>query len=666
MNQASRGPEEPRFPFSAIVGQDRMKLALLLNAINPAIGGVLIRGNKGTAKSTAVRALAALLPPIAATEGCPFNCPPAPENADCPALDEHRSTHVATHPVRIVDLPVGASEDRLVGSLDVERALQAGQRAFEPGILAAAHRGILYIDEVNLLSDHLVDVLLDAAAMGRNYVERDGISVSHPSRFILIGTMNPEEGELRPQLLDRFGLMVEAEDRFEPAARAEVVRRRIAFEANPPGFGRRWAEEQSALRERLERARTAVSDVTVPDAMIDAITTLCAACEVDGLRADIVIYRASQALAAWDGRSEVTLDDVRTAAELALVHRQRRQPFQEPQLDQERIDDALRPFENNDPGDDDPPPSEGEPPDDDPGDEPDDQPPPPSNGDAPDERRAEIGEAAQVRAPDIRRPDQRERAASGRRMETRSDSQRGRHMGARRPTGAVHDPDILATVQAAALRGATGCEGRPVITRQDLREKVRETLAATLIVFVVDASGSMGARRRMEAAKGAVLSLLVDAYQHRDRVALVAFRGDRAEVLLPPTNSVEQAHRALAQFVTGGRTPVGAGLERASELVERARRRDPGMVPLVVLVSDGRANVAPDGMDPVMAATTAATALRAAGARALVIDTEQGYIRLGLARELSNALGGDYVALDEITAESVARVVRGERAGTVL
>lgn len=671
-----------RFPFSAIVGQDQMKLALLLNAINPAIGGVLIRGNKGTAKSTAVRALGALLPPLEVIEGCAFSSTPADDASDCPAAAEHGPGRVIERPVRIVDLPVGASEDRLVGTLDVERALRDGVRAFEPGILAAAHRGILYIDEVNLLSDHLVDLLLDAAAMGRNYVERDGISVSHPSQFILVGTMNPEEGELRPQLLDRFGLMVEADDGFAPAERAEVVRRRIAFEADPGAFAETWASEQAALRTRLIAARDRTSAVTVPPVMIEAITMLCAASEVDGLRADIVIYRTASTLAAWEGRDEVTLDDVRAAARLALVHRQRRQPFQQPQLDEQRLDDALRDFEEQQPQQ--PQEQPGQPddspqdsnhdrgddadagPDDTPPDNPDGTPPPPPppGGAEAQEQRAAIGEQAPVKPPELRRLDSRERHANGRRIETRSESSQGRHVGSRIPAGTVTDLDVVATLRAAAPhqhgRRATRNERRLHLEQSDLREKVRETQTSALIVFVVDASGSMGARQRMEAAKGAVLSLLIDAYQHRDRVALVAFRGTDASVLLAPTNSVERAHTSLAEFVTGGRTPLAAGLERAAEVITSARRGDPGVTPLVVLVSDGRANVAPDE-DPVTAANRAAEALRTLGARGLVIDTEAGHIRLRLARGIAESLGAEYVALDELTADTISRMVRSER-----
>jgi magnesium chelatase subunit D len=322
------------YPFSAVVGQEAMQLALLLNAINPAIGGVLIRGHKGTAKSTAARALAVLLPPLeeadltielrtnGRVESLSFSRPPAAS--------------------RFVELPVGATDDRVVGTLDIEHALQAGQRRFEPGLLAQAHGGILYVDEVNLLADHIVDVLLDAAASGVNTVEREGISVSHPARFVLVGTMNPEEGDLRPQLLDRFGLAVEVVGQPEPATRAEIVRRRIAYEADPTEFYARFASQEAHLRQRIAEAQTLLPQVSLSEGLLELITHICAGSGVDGLRADITMYKAALTLAAWEGRRQVTVEDVRRAAELALLHRRRRQPFEEPGLDQRQLDELIQ------------------------------------------------------------------------------------------------------------------------------------------------------------------------------------------------------------------------------------------------------------------------------------------------------------------------------------
>jgi magnesium chelatase subunit D len=331
------------YPFSALVGQEAMQLALLLNAVNPAIGGVLIRGQKGTAKSTAARALAALLPPIETNEGCPFNCRPGQPISICPVCQNNTyQTQPILRPTPFVELPVGASDDRVVGTLDIERALQSGQRHFEPGLLAQAHRGILYVDEVNLLADHIVDVLLDAAASGVNTVEREGISVSHPARFILIGTMNPEEGELRPQLLDRFGLAVEVAGQADSLARAEVVRRRIAYETAPETFFAQFAVQEKDLGQRIARAKTLLPEVSLSDGLLELITHICLGSEVDGLRADITMYKTAQTLTAWEGRRQVTVDDIRRSAEFVLLHRRRRQPFEEPGLDQQQLDNLIQ------------------------------------------------------------------------------------------------------------------------------------------------------------------------------------------------------------------------------------------------------------------------------------------------------------------------------------
>jgi magnesium chelatase subunit D len=327
---------QPHYPFSALVGQETMQLSLLLNAVNPAIGGVLIRGQKGTAKSTAARALAKLLPPLATPE---VTLTMRTQTGS----EQLKFSRPGTMPT-FVELPVGASDDRVVGTLDIERALQAGQRHFEPGLLAQAHQGILYVDEVNLLADHIVDVLLDAAASGVNTVEREGLSVSHPARFILVGTMNPEEGELRPQLLDRFGLAVEVVGQRDPKIRAEVVRRRIAYEADPADFATRFATQEAELAERIGVAQHLLPQVTVSDDILELITHICAGSEVDGLRADITLYKTAQTLAAWEGRRQTSVADVRRASEMVLLHRRRRQPFEEPGVDQTQLDSLIEQY----------------------------------------------------------------------------------------------------------------------------------------------------------------------------------------------------------------------------------------------------------------------------------------------------------------------------------
>ncbi|MEW2059208.1 putative cobaltochelatase [Streptomyces sp. NPDC007002] len=668
------------YPFTAIVGQDDLRLGLLLNAVSPAVGGVLVRGEKGTAKSTAVRALAALMPEVSVVPGCRFSCDPGSPDPACPD-GPHAQAAGVSRAARTVELPVGASEDRLVGALDIERALSEGVKAFEPGLLADAHRGILYVDEVNLLHDHLVDLLLDAAAMGASYVEREGVSVRHAARFLLVGTMNPEEGELRPQLLDRFGLTVEVSASRDTDERVEVVRRRLAYDDDPEGFAARWAEEEGALRERIAAARVLLPRVALSDGVLRQIAATCAAFEVDGMRADIVMARTSTALAAWAGREEVTADDVRQAALLALPHRRRRNPFDAPGLDEDKLDRTLDEADGDqgqdtDGGDDDPDPGPdgggdgggggGVPPQADGEDRtpprgPADDSPSPAPEGAPDAPgRTAGGEQRPVAAAEPFRtkvlsvPGLGEGAA-GRRSRARTEH--GRTTGARRPEGALTKLHLAATVQAAAphqrVRGRSG-RGL-VVRRDDLRQATREGREGNLVLFVVDASGSMAARQRMSAVKGAVLSLLLDAYQRRDKVGLVTFRGREADVALPPTSSVDAAAARLESLPTGGRTPLAAGLLKAHDVLRVERLRDPSRRPLLVVVTDGRAT---GGPEPVALAGRAARLHRAGGTASVVVDCESGYVRLGLAGELARDLGGAAVTLDELRADSIAGLVK--------
>ena len=684
-----------QFPFSAIVAMDDMRLALILNAISPAIGGVLVRGEKGTAKSTAVRALTAVLPPVEVVAGCRFSCSPAAPDPQCPDGPHPVGAEAQPRPTRLVELPVGATEDRLTGSLDVGRALTEGVTSFQPGLLAAAHRGVLYVDEVNLLHDHLVDLLLDAAALGTSYVERDGVSVQHAARFLLVGTMNPEEGELRPQLLDRFGLTVEAVAPRDPATRAEVVRRRMAFDADPAAFTARFAGEETQIAASIVAAQARLASVVVDDIVLTRIAEVCASFGVDGLRADIVIARAAAAHAAWRGATAVTREDIRAAARLALPHRRRRNPFDAPGLDEEQLDDAL----GEDGPDDEPDP---QPPDPGPG---EDSTPPPPDGQAPAEDPGRgpgdgagtgaPGEGAGTGAPrqgagtgapgegagtGQRRqtapsPAGREsvaptgatfrarrlevpgkgHGATGRRSRAYTDG--GHTVGARPPQSVLRDLHLTATLMASApyqvWRGRTG--PGLVLDRADLRERRREGRESNLVLFLVDASGSMAARRRMEAVKGAVLSLLLDAYQRRDKVGLVCFRGAGAQLLLPPTSSVDAAARRLATMPTGGQTPLVAGLTEAHATLRRERLRDPQRRPLLVVVTDGRHTA---GGDP----QAAALRLRHDGVASVVVDCESGPVRLRLAGALAQALGAEYLSLDDLGDLSVAALAGSVRA----
>ena len=678
---------EPRFPFTAIVGQRAMKRALLLNAINPRIGGVLIRGKKGTAKSTAVRSLAALLPEVPVVPGCQYSCRPDAPQPVCDWCQQGGSAGVAasTRQVRIVDLPVGATEDRLVGSLDIEKAIKTGEKNFEPGLIAVAHRGILYIDEVNLLNDHLVDVLLDAAALGRNYVEREGVSVSHEAEFMLVGTMNPEEGDLRPQLLDRFGLAVEVDGVFEPVERREVVRRRISYEAEPFGFMDGWEEAEGSERARIISSQQRLPDVVVPEDILELITDICAEYQVDGLRGDIVMYKTASTIAAYEGRTVVDVEDVREAALMALLHRQRRQPFQQPHLVTEQLDNMLEEFQNqsrdressqsDDSGNDDSGDGEGDspPPAPDAEDEPDDGADPPHDDtDGAGDEWYEVGDPYAVQNLQVQPPDRRARRASGRRATSVSSDSSGRYVGAREPRAPVTDLALDATLRAAAPhQNARRLAASPdasafLIEPWDVREKVRETRTGSLILFVVDASGSMGAQRRMVAVKGAVMSLLLDAYQRRDRVGLIAFRGTSAQLLLPPTGSVEMAQWQLQDMPTGGRTPLAGGLYLAMEVLERERMKDRDVLPLLVLLSDGRANMAMSGEQVGYGASAYSEvenlARMVADARipAVVVDTEQDFIKLELAKSIAEAMSARYIRLDELAADSLAAVVRQE------
>ncbi|WP_433059385.1 VWA domain-containing protein [Dactylosporangium sp. CS-033363] len=712
----------PPYPFSAVVGLPDLRLALLLTAVSPAIGGVLVRGEKGTAKSTVVRALAALLPEVPVVAGCRFACDPASPDPECPDGPHTAGTLLAAPtldaadglPVRdagfelleespavtvgfevrrsaLVELPVGATEDRVVGTLDLQRALGDGVKAYEPGLLAAAHRGVLYVDEVNLLPDHLVDLLLDAAAMGRAHVERDGVSVKHAARFLLVGTMNPEEGEPRPQLVDRFGLVVGVTAPQEAAPRAEVVRRRLSYEADPAAFAARYVAEDASLAERIVGARSRLGAVALPDAELDRIARICLAYRVDGLRADIVVARTAVALAAWHGRSVVTREDVRDAARLALPHRRRRDPLDPPGADRDRLEEVLE--QEAGPDDDDPPQGPPPPPDD----EPDPVPPGPSDisemSDSSGQGPSASGGTPPV-APEQRPPAEpsaesapesdKSDAGSGASGESdlsemsdtpgsvaapghlafagvpykpkllsiggRANRQPGSHAGRRSPAlsrhgrvvrsrapiggklTSIHVPD---TIRAAALRGVRRAEAR------DVREAVKVGREANLVLFVVDASGSMAARQRMTVVKTAVLSLLRDAYQRRDKVGMVSFRGHEATLVLEPTASHEVGVVRLAELRTGGRTPLAAGLRQAARVLHGERRRDARRRPLLVVVTDGRSTSGPDPLSVVPLL---------AGVPAVVVDCENGPIRLNLARRLAAALEASCIPLSSLGA----------------
>ena len=641
------------FPFSAIVGQSQLKTALLLCAVDPSLGGVLIRGDKGTAKSTAARALVDILPPIKRTLGCAYNCSPNAPYEQCEICKD--AAHVIQDsPVPFITLPLGATEDRVIGTLDLERALKGAKRVFQPGLLASAHRGILYIDEVNLLPDHLVDVLLDAAAMGQNSVQREGLSVTHPARFTLIGTMNLEEGDLRPQLLDRFGLMVEVQAPKDKVQRSEVVRRRIAFEAEPARYAASYETQQTQFHKHVVSAQNLFADVELADDILDLISHLCCEFEVASLRADIVMHKVARALAALDGRTTVNLADVKNAAEFVLPHRRRRKPFEQPGLDKERLDALMNEAAENQNA-----ASENETP---PNNQQAESQPPAEQGDE-NQAQTEQDKAAQPASEEIISAalaypspkisvalSAKSHSSAGRRSQV-SEVARGRVL----RTVPHENPDslaIAATLKSAAMRDAAEFS----VKRSDLHQNIRTGKTANLILFVVDASGSMAAQQRMEAVKGAVLSLLTDAYQQRDEVAVISFRGERASILLTPTRSVEQAELALRELPTGGRTPLSHALQLALDMLEQTDTRH--APPLLIVLSDGKANVAlQENGDPWRETLALADLIAERAIPALILDTETGYLRLGRANQLSQAMGAEYLTLEALSAENLALTI---------
>jgi magnesium chelatase subunit D len=572
----------PLFPFSAIVGQEQMKLALLLNAINPQIAGVLITGTRGTAKSTAVRALAEILPA----------------------------------PTPFVNLPVGATEDRVLGTLDIEKALKHGERHFEPGLLAQAHNGILYIDEVNLLPDHLVDVILDTVAMGVNRVEREGISFEHPATIILAGTMNPEEGELRPQLLDRFGLCAAADPFSDAASRKEAMQRRLAFDADPAAFCQSFANQQAALVQKIAGARELLTGVTVSDDLLVAIVELAAEAGADGLRADLSLHRSVRALAAWNGRAAATAEDLEAVAELALAHRRRRRDRR-------------------------PPPPQQPPP----------QPPPSQTLGNSEPRQAQqrkegvlgFGQAQLVpwrERLQSRTPSQKTKAAAGRGKGVRT-SPRGLARISARPTRSIA---LAETLRTAGVRHKGSFPITP-LTMAECVWRTRLQKRRRLIVFLVDASGSMAALARMRGAKSAALALLEKAYRHRCSIALIAFRNEAAEVLLPPTRSAFLAFRQLQDLPSGGTTPLADGLSTAHDVIRRALEKDPALEPFLVLITDGRATYPQSGLAE---AVREAAAIGERHWSALCIDMESGIVRLGQTAVIAGALNAEYAHTDEL------------------
>nr|WP_303740623.1 magnesium chelatase subunit D family protein [Lutispora saccharofermentans] len=622
------------FPFAAIIGQEKVKRALLLNLINPQIGGVLLSGEKGTAKSTLVRGMAAL------SEG-----------------------------MKVIELPLNITENRLVGTVDIEKTLAEGKRNFEPGILKEAHENILYVDEVNLLSEHLVNCLLEVASSGVNKIEREGISFAHPSRFVLIGTMNPEEGYLRSQFLDRFGLYIEVGGCTDILERKEIIKRRLEYERSPLDFIEKWRWESDVLAQQIEDAKNYLSKVQVSDNAMKLAAEIAKEANCAGHRAELVIAETAKAMAAYERRSNISIENIKEAAEYALPHRKREKPMEQeppsepPQMEEEQDDNeqqaeqAEQPENQKPDQQEEPEPTKAE--------QQEPQEPMDDNQDQEDDDMSvdqldDIGRTFIVRNIDIRAMDRRKRKGEGKRIRTKADSKKGQYIRYKIPKDKLQDIAFDATLRAAApyqrVRDKNGLA--VAIESRDFREKVREKRTGSTIIFIVDASGSMGAKKRMSAVKGAIVSLLTDAYQKRDRVALIAFRKEEAEVLLNITRSVNMAEKCLKTLPTGGKTPLSAGLLKGFQTIKTARRKQPDMLPVIVLVSDGRTNASINGEDPLEEALEISKRIQMAGIQSIVVDTEQDFIKLGIAKDIAKALGARYYKLEDLEGEQLAEAVR--------
>ena len=652
------GERVNRFPFSAIVGQPLLKKALIVNAVDPSVGGVLIFGQRGTAKSTAVRAMADLLPEQDVVEGCPFGCDPDDPERMCAGCREKYDSGSITRTKRrmkVVDLPVSSTEDKVLGSLDITAAIKDGSRAFDPGVLAEANRNILYVDEINLLNDHLVDSILDAAASGVNTIEREGISFSHPSSFVLAGTMNPEEGDLRPQLLDRFGLAVYIEGIDDSKKRMVILSRLQERDRDVQAFMEKWRPYDERISKKIVTARESLPRVQIGEDMIRLAIDKVLEANAEGHRADTVIVKTAAALAAYDGRNVVEEKDIQLAAALALAHRSRDPPSPPPQEEEDEPQDEPeeQPPEESEEHDDNqqpPPPPQQQ---DDIEQETEDQDVPDSEGETVTFETGKEYRIDQRAIPKDLRIDSMVRDSSGRRTETESDN--GRYVGYRIPAGKPSSIAIDATIRAAAAHHTPGTEF--TIRDSDVREKVRERKIGNLVVFAVDASGSMGAEQRMTAAKGAIASILTDAYQKRDRVAMVVFRGKEAEIVLPPTNSIVLAKERTDVIPTGGKTPLADALDKSHSLIMRELSKDKRIKPLLVVISDGRGNVSCYGGKPAEDTRQAAGMIAEAGYPAMVIDSETGFLKLGLAKKLADDMHCRYVALDDLRADSIMDAV---------
>lgn len=635
------------YPFSAIVGQEEMKLALILNTIDPLIGGVLIMGHRGTGKSTAVRALADLLPELDVVEGCVYNCDPqnpTTQCLECKIKDGSSLRKTATKAkTPVVELPLGATEDRVCGTISIERALQEGVKSFEPGLLARANRGFFYIDEVNLLEDHLVDLLLDVATTGWNRVERESVSVEHPAHFVLIGSGNPEEGDLRPQLLDRFGLNVEITTEDDVDARVQVIQRRDRYDRDPIAFRRSFADQQGGLERKIVAARNSFAGIEIPRPLLTRIAQLCIDLKVDGHRGELTIMRAARALAAFEERSVIDARDVMRVATMALRHRLGRNPL-ENTASGDRIDRAVQTiFSGSSPQ-----PAAARP-----GEEQEPAIEPESESSDGEHGTMQIPSPAPVRSAanlpvDIDSASSNKSDKTGRRPSVAKrklmNAARGRH--SRSVSQKLEHSQIAL---AATLRSVIAAGEDESNSTDNLRYKLYSRKKGTLFILAIDSSGSMG-QNRIAVAKRVMLDRLQMSYVNRDTVAIVCFGRGAAGVALMPTRSILRARRVLDSLRIGGSTPLSAGLASTLDLIKSVGNTHGEVV--VLLFTDGRGNVSitdtsRESREAVIASELKqlAAAIKHTGATAIVVDTKREFESSDDTRYLAEQLQGRWIRI---------------------
>ena len=644
------------YPFTAIIGQDLMKLALILNAINPKIGGVLIKGTKGTAKSTAVRALADLLPEIDIIKDCPFNCNPHDLKESChecqhKIIDKKLSiSDIESRKMRVINLPINATEDRVVGTIDIKKALEEGSKALEPGILAEANRNILYIDEVNLLSDNVADVLLDSAAMGINIIEREGISIHHPSNFILVGTMNPEEGNLRPQLLDRFGLSVEAKPILDIKKRVKIIKYAEKYHIDPHKFHDEFVDKQKELREKIVNARKILKSVKISNEQLKKIAKLSIKLEIDSHRADITINTTAKTLAAFHGRTEVIEEDIKIATKFALAHRLRKLPFEDKSIDEKEIERMFKEKDKKDIDELNKIDRENK------------------NKEIINLKEEVFGVDSNVSTDKLIDKERilKDMNTSGQRLLHPTHDKKGKYIGGHKPKNynfnSSSDIAVLETINKAVLepenKDAHKNGEKLLIKDENVQFKKRIGKSSYLFIFCVDASGSMGANERMKAVKGVIFSLLHSNYIYRDKVSLVIFRGDNAEVILPPTRSTDLAFKMLKEIPTGGTTPLIKGLIKALEVALEEKRKKTGYLPLIILISDARGHVYyNDAIDDLI---KTGEEIFKNQIDMIIIDTESSEIKLEINKKLSESANAKYYHIDSICQENIDEILEME------